>query len=296
MAVALIISSFVMRAWPPKTLPLLIGFKKFSRCTLQRVALHTRHNHVTLQTIQLSQIGSKFHLYAKPRMLSSTESFIDGASDNMAIPEDNDDRRKSKLGHKHKNVSGVNVLESVGRFIPHSILDITDASGNTHVGVTRNEAMKLSKQSNMKLVLVNPKSKPNPSYRLMSGAELHQERLKAKETQDKKRQTEVKEMTISDNISKHDLMIKTRQIQNWMERSEHQYHVRITVMHKKTAGAPTTVEDKMKLIHEILDGLNDVTINAPPSKFGKDGDGIRVTLRHMSAKEKIKHRKEKENQ
>ncbi|XP_071951351.1 translation initiation factor IF-3, mitochondrial-like [Antedon mediterranea] len=228
--------------------------------------------------------------YEPKKRLFCSKIPLDLDSDTSApLPEERGSKRRD-----NKN-TGVKVFESVGKFIPHDILDLMISDDQTHVGITRKEAMKLKEQSNLKLVLINSRSKPNPLYKLMSGRELHQERMKAKEVQEKeKKPTETKEMTISENIGQHDLETKKKQIKNWMENAEHQYHVRVTVMHKRSAKTPTTEDDKMKIINDILRGLNEITINGPPKKCGRNGDSIRVTLRHMSAKEKLKQKKENE--
>ncbi|XP_038055267.1 translation initiation factor IF-3, mitochondrial-like [Patiria miniata] len=179
-------------------------------------------------------------------------------------------------------------MKSVGKLVPDRIVHLLDEAGESLGSLHRTEAIKRSQETGLKLVLINQNTKPYPTYRLMTGQQLHQEQMLLREKlKAKSAPTQVKEARLSGNIEKHDLEVKRRHLQDWFREGGAQVHVRVTVTGTGKHQKPVTKEQQLAVIHQLMAGLEDrVMFASKPRDVGKDGMNLTVTLRRMSAKEK----------
>lgn len=80
------------------------------------------------------------------------------------------------------NPSAIKNIETVGRKIPHPIIQLIDENGEDQGPVHRAKVLQIMDEKNLKLVLLKEKADP-PVYRLMSGQQIHEERLKLRDKQ-----------------------------------------------------------------------------------------------------------------
>ncbi|XP_022091539.1 translation initiation factor IF-3, mitochondrial-like [Acanthaster planci] len=195
--------------------------------------------------------------------------------------------RRSWKG-KSSSDSLKDTMKSVGRLVPDKIVTLLDEAGVSLGPLHRKEAIKRSQEARLKLVLINPNSKPYPTYRLMTGQQLHQEQMSLREKlKAKSAPTQVKEVRLSGNIEKHDLEVKRRHMHDWFEEGGAQVHVKVTLMGARKRQKPVSKEQQLVIIGQLMSGLEDrVTFASKPREVGKDGMNLTVTLRPMSAKEK----------
>ncbi len=109
---------------------------------------------------------------------------------------DRAEKVETKLGaHDHHKINAV--AEKLKRSLPHKVLEVLDENGEALGSMTRNDALKLGEQKKLKLVMVNPNSRPYPTYRLMSREEFQEEQVRIKERLKKDVKTLVKEVRMS---------------------------------------------------------------------------------------------------
>ncbi|XP_072040130.1 translation initiation factor IF-3, mitochondrial-like [Amphiura filiformis] len=184
--------------------------------------------------------------------------------------------------------------EKLKRSVPHKVVELLDENNVALGSMPRDEAIGLSESKKVKLVMVNPSTRPYPTYRLISKEDFQKEQMQIKERLKKDVKTSVKEVRLACGIAEHDLAVKRRQINEWFEDSRHEYHVKITVKGGKS-WKPITEDDQIALVHSLLSGMEDrITFNNKPKSFGnKDNPSLTVTLRKMSVKEKAAYNKQK---
>ncbi|XP_039279510.1 translation initiation factor IF-3, chloroplastic isoform X1 [Nilaparvata lugens] len=118
---------------------------------------------------------------------------------------------------------------------------------NDNISVmTHEDAMKLSKRRNLKLVQIKDyeTKTERATYQLMSPAELMAEEKSSKK--DKKDSTDVKLLSITSKIEEHDLVSKTKNIIKWLNKKN---EVRISISNDDNKG-----EDVFKRIADTIEG------------------------------------------
>uniref|UniRef100_A0A8D0L4F8 Mitochondrial translational initiation factor 3 n=1 Tax=Sphenodon punctatus TaxID=8508 RepID=A0A8D0L4F8_SPHPU len=171
-------------------------------------------------------------------------------------------------------------FENVGRKIPHRLIQIIDENGENQGIMHRVNVIKIMDERNVKLVLLQENADP-PVYRLMTGKQLHEERLKFKEKEKaspKTGTTQPKELTLSTVIGKHDFETKIKHIQQWID---DKHHVKITLWQKNVANGP---EEMLAFFGRILEKMPGKATYVSTPKVVREGRSICV-LRHMSDKE-----------
>ncbi|POI25781.1 hypothetical protein CIB84_010469 [Bambusicola thoracicus] len=168
---------------------------------------------------------------------------------------------KTRKDPKRKTAFG-----SVGRRIPYRILHVINQDGESLGDMHRAEALRLMDEHDLKLVLLRENAEP-PVYRLMTGQQIHEEKLKRAEKQKASSKTA---------IAKNDLETKTKQITHWIEKK---YHVKVTVRQGKDSNT-----DMFTLFDQILETLSDKATYLSKPKAIKEGMSMCI-LRHMSDKE-----------
>nr|XP_033803805.1 ubiquitin carboxyl-terminal hydrolase 12 isoform X2 [Geotrypetes seraphini] len=133
-------------------------------------------------------------------------------------------QKKKKKDHKNTRIT----FGSIGRKIPHRLIHVINENGEDLGTMHRANVIRIMDERGLKLVPVRENDDP-PVFQLLTGKQIHEEQLKRREMQKDKPKTgitQIKELTFSATIAKHDLETKTKQIQLWLEKM---HHVRIIV-------------------------------------------------------------------
>ncbi|XP_077984004.1 translation initiation factor IF-3, mitochondrial-like [Glandiceps talaboti] len=214
------------------------------------------------------------------------DTLVDVIYDDSLNERDNSIQQKKKKG-KQERVT----IQTVGKKIADKILQLIDETGQNLGAIDRAKAVRISEEKDLKIVLIGPHAKPYPVYKLMSGQQLVEERMKLREKEKKKTPPITsKEMKFSGNITTHDLEIKTKWVHEWLRKG---HHVKVIIMDKRER-FKTTHEHKEQLVQTLLAGMIDeATLNSKPRTIGKDGKDLQCTLRLLSLKEKVQRKKKK---
>ncbi|XP_077197891.1 translation initiation factor IF-3, mitochondrial [Paroedura picta] len=194
-----------------------------------------------------------------------------------------DAEEKAKV--KKINLSSPKDIGSVGRKIPHRIIHLFDENGEDQGQIHRADVIKIMDKKNLKLVLLKESADP-PVYRLMSGQQIYEERISFRDKQkasSKKGPVQLKELTFTTAIAQHDLDMKIKQIQQWVEMK---HHVKVRVQEK----AGNEPEKMLELFRRILEAMPEKVTYVSPPRVLKEGRSMAV-YRHMSEKELQAHRR-----
>ncbi|KAM7114716.1 translation initiation factor IF-3, mitochondrial [Molossus nigricans] len=199
--------------------------------------------------------------------------------------EDTQDERK-----KPKNETG---FSNIGRKISERIIHIFDEKGNDLGNMHRADVIRLMDERDLRLVRRKPSAEP-PEYQLMTGTQIHDERLRLRAQEKASPKTGpalTKELTFSSNIGQHDLDTKSKQIQQWIEKK---YKVQVTIKKAKNVEEP---ENRMEeLVNQILQTMPGIATFSSKPQPVKGGKAVMCVLRHLSKKEEIAYRQTQETQ
>ncbi|XP_054474778.1 translation initiation factor IF-3, mitochondrial [Anoplopoma fimbria] len=200
--------------------------------------------------------------------------------------EDTEQTPAPKKKNKHDPKAHA-TINAVGRKIPHREIQVISETGENLGTMHRADVIRILDQQGLKLVLLSERKDP-PTYRLMSGKQIHEEQLKLREKQKAKAAPlQVKELTFSSGIGAHDLSTKMKQVESWLEKKN---HVRLTL--RSGRGRPadnldTTLEQIVQQM-EVMVGF----VSKP--KTIRDGHAAMCILRPPSAKELSQNKKNKD--
>ncbi|KAM9172474.1 translation initiation factor IF-3, mitochondrial [Pangshura tecta] len=193
---------------------------------------------------------------------------------------------------KKKNPNAKKTFGSIGRKIPQRILHVISENGESLGNMHRGDVIQLMNERDLKLVPLRENEEP-PVYRLMTGKQIHEEQLKRREKQkasSKAGPVQLKELTFSATIAKHDLETKIKHIQQWIDKK---HHVRISIQQRNVADGP---EKMLALFDQIAQTMPEKATYLSQPRVIKEGKSTCV-LRRMSDKEASEYRKmEKEKQ
>ncbi|XP_069495158.1 translation initiation factor IF-3, mitochondrial [Ambystoma mexicanum] len=196
-------------------------------------------------------------------------------------PEEETESKKNKLDPNARRTFG-----NIGRKIPHRIIHVIDDNRQDLGNMHRADVIRIMDERGLKLVPLRENAEP-PVYRLMTGKQIHEEQLMLKEknkASSKAGSTQVKELSFSACIAKHDLETKTKQIQQWIEKK---HHVRITVQR----GGSSDGTDKLAVLEQIIDTMPGRAVCVYKPKLIKDGKAGMCVLRPLSEKEVHEYKK-----
>uniref|UniRef100_A0A250XXK2 Translation initiation factor IF-3, mitochondrial n=1 Tax=Castor canadensis TaxID=51338 RepID=A0A250XXK2_CASCN len=200
--------------------------------------------------------------------------------------EDTQDEKKKKK----KNDT---TFTNIGRKISERIIRVIDEQGSDLGVMHRADAIRLMDERGLRLVQRSATSEP-AEYQLMTGVQIHQERLRlrdSKKARPKTGPTLTKEVTFSSNIGQHDLDTKSKQIQQWIEKK---HQVQITIKKRKNTDEP---ENKMEeILNQILQTMPETATFSTRPQAIKGGTALTCVLRHLSKKEEKTHREAQETQ
>uniref|UniRef100_A0A8C3X6T7 Translation initiation factor IF-3, mitochondrial n=1 Tax=Catagonus wagneri TaxID=51154 RepID=A0A8C3X6T7_9CETA len=189
--------------------------------------------------------------------------------------EDTQEERKKKK----KNEAA---FSNIGRKIHERIIHVLDEQGNDLGHMHRANVIRLMAERDLRLVRRDPGAEP-PQYQLLTGAQIHQERLRLREVEraePKARPTLTKELTFSANIGQHDLDTKCKQIQQWIEKK---YRVQITVKKGRSAEDPENRTEE--LCNQILQTMPGIATFSSRPQLIRGGKAVMCVLRPLSRKE-----------
>ncbi|XP_059540050.1 translation initiation factor IF-3, mitochondrial [Myotis daubentonii] len=184
-------------------------------------------------------------------------------------------------------------FSNIGRKISERIIHVFDEKGNDLGNMHRADVIRLMDERDLRLVKKKPSTDP-PEYQLMTGTQIHHERLRLREREKARPKTGptlTKELIFSSNIGQHDLDTKSKQIQQWIEKK---YKVQVTIKKAKNAEEP---ENKMEeLFNQILQTMPGIATFSSRPQPVKGGKAVICVLRHLSEKEEIAYRQSQETQ
>ncbi|XP_077015026.1 translation initiation factor IF-3, mitochondrial [Tamandua tetradactyla] len=200
--------------------------------------------------------------------------------------EDSQEERKKKRNSE-------TTFSNVGRKIHERIIRVLDEQGNDMGSMHRADVIKLLDKRDLRLVKRNSNSEP-PEYQLMTGIQIHEERLRLREEEKAKPKTgptQIKELTFSSNIGQHDLDTKSKQVQKWIEKK---FRVQITIKKGKKVEEP---ENKMEeIFNQILQTMPGMATFLSRPQAIKGGNATMCVLRPLSKKEEDEYRQTQETQ
>ncbi|XP_008057345.1 translation initiation factor IF-3, mitochondrial [Carlito syrichta] len=232
------------------------------------------------QVVRKTPPAQLFPIASAPRL-----SCLIHAKASSTVTDTQDERKKKKRNDT--------VFSNTGRKISERIIHVVDENGNDLGHMHRADVIRLLDERHLRLVLRNARVEP-PEYQLMTGIQIHQERLRQREIEKarpKARPTLTKEVIFSSNIGQHDLNTKSKQIQQWIEKK---HHVQITIKKGKNADEP---ENKMEeIVHQILQTMPGIATFASRPQAIKGGKAVMCVLRPLSKKEETAYREALETQ
>ncbi|XP_066225350.1 translation initiation factor IF-3, mitochondrial [Saccopteryx leptura] len=249
---------------------------------------------VTLQTIKTEQnclrrclgehMVQKVALAQLPLVASApTLSERIHAKAFSTVGDTQDERKKRK-----KNETD---FSNIGRKISERIIHLFDEKGNDLGNLHRADVIRLMDERDLRLVQRKPSTGP-PEYQLMTGTQIHEERLRLREREKARPKTGpalTKELTFSSNIGQHDLDTKSKQIQQWIEKN---YKVQVTIKKAKNVEEP---ENKMEeLFNQILQTMPGIATFSSRPQPVKGGKAVTCVFRHLSKKEETAYRETQE--
>nr|XP_046228303.1 translation initiation factor IF-3, mitochondrial isoform X2 [Scatophagus argus]XP_046228304.1 translation initiation factor IF-3, mitochondrial isoform X2 [Scatophagus argus] len=179
---------------------------------------------------------------------------------------------------KKQDFQAPDTISSVGRHIPHVHIHLISDTGEDLGKMHRGDAIRIMEKSGLKLVLLNKKKDP-PVYQLLSGKQIHEEQLKLREKQKTKAApVQVKELTFHSGITTHDVSVKLKQVESWLEKK---HHVRITLRSGRRAPAVNLDKTLEQMIQQM--GVMVGFVSKP--QCIRDGKAAMCILRPPSAKE-----------
>lgn len=184
-------------------------------------------------------------------------------------------------------------FSNTGRKISERIIRVLDEKGMDLGMMHRADVIRLMDKQDLRLVQRNTSSEP-PEYQLMTGAQIHQERLKLREQEKAKPKTGptvTKELVFSSNIGQHDLDTKSKQIQQWIEKK---YHVQVTIKRRKDA--EQSEEETEEIFNQILQTMPGIATFSSRPKAIRGGTASMCVFRHLSKKEEKAYRESQESQ
>ncbi|XP_008311635.1 translation initiation factor IF-3, mitochondrial [Cynoglossus semilaevis] len=178
-------------------------------------------------------------------------------------------------------------ISSVGRKIPYQHIELIDEMGENMGTMHRVNVIRIMNDRGLKLVLHNENKDP-PIYKLMTGKQLYEEQVKQREKDKEKTKqatVQVKGLSFSPGIASHDLSIKLKQVEGWLEKK---HHVRITLRpgyRESKDNLDTKLEQMVQQIGTMFGFV------AKPTVQG-EGKSAMCVLRPPSAKEMALKRKD----
>ncbi|KAK7866312.1 hypothetical protein R5R35_007136 [Gryllus longicercus] len=135
-------------------------------------------------------------------------------------------------------------------------ITLIESDGNVTI-TSLEEAEKVAKRRDMKLVKINDKQAANQrsTYKMMTSTQYFHEELKSRKTRTEKKKTEMKGeklLSMSDKIDKHDLEAKLKMVNKWLHKK---YEVRVVINESEESLSTSVfkfIETSVKEIGKIV--------------------------------------------
>ncbi|KAE8627416.1 hypothetical protein XENTR_v10006981 [Xenopus tropicalis] len=205
--------------------------------------------------------------------------------------EQEDDFSKKPEKKKKEDPNARKVFGSIGRKIPYRLIHVFNDNGEDLGNMHRADVIRIMDEQGLKLVPIRENADP-PIYKLLTGKQIHEEQLKIREKQKLSSghgPVQIKELSFSACIAKHDLDIKTKQIIHWIEKK---HHVRISVQ----KGSPAGGNDKLEVLNQIAENMSEHATCVVKPKLVKEGRSAVCVLRPWSEKELREQKKKVKEQ
>ncbi len=155
--------------------------------------------------------------------------------------------------------------------------------------ISRSEALEAAEQAGLDLILVSPDANP-PVAKIVDWGKYNYQRTKQlKKNRSKGKPLEMKQMRLGLKIGEHDLDIKMRKVNNFLEAG---HKVKITLIYRGRELAHKELGFKLaeKIIEDFGDG---VAVDQPPQFAGRQ---LNFVIRSKNAKAKNAQRSEEASQ
>ncbi|XP_003797671.3 translation initiation factor IF-3, mitochondrial [Otolemur garnettii] len=252
-------------------------------------------NRLTLQTIKTENncigcFGKHIVQKTAPVWWSSTAptprlAFLGHAKAFSTVEDIQDERKKKKKDGT--------LFSNIGRKISARIIHVLDEKGNDLGNMHRADVIRLLDERDLRLVVRDANTEP-PQYQLMTGIQIHEERLRLRDREKARPKigpTLMKELTFSSNIGQHDLDTKNKQIQHWIEKK---FKVQITIKKGKNTDEP---ENKMEeIFNQILETMPGIATFSSKPQATKGGKALMCVLCPLTKKEEDGYRETEETQ
>ncbi|KAL1768298.1 hypothetical protein HispidOSU_000014 [Sigmodon hispidus] len=195
--------------------------------------------------------------------------------------------------HGEKKQKRKDAFTNTGRKINERIIRVLDEKGSDLGMMHRADVIKLMDKRDLRLVKRNTSSEP-PEYQLMTGVQIHQERLRLREQEKANPKTGpaiTKELIFSSNIGPHDLDTKSKQIQQWIEKK---YHVQVTIKKGKNAEQPGNEMDE--IFDRILQTMPGIATFSNRPKAIRGGTASMCVFRPLNKKEEKAYKDSQETE
>nr|XP_057913857.1 translation initiation factor IF-3, mitochondrial [Doryrhamphus excisus]XP_057913858.1 translation initiation factor IF-3, mitochondrial [Doryrhamphus excisus]XP_057913859.1 translation initiation factor IF-3, mitochondrial [Doryrhamphus excisus] len=220
-------------------------------------------------------------------LISNEKTFIFASARRWSsLDTEADDTNPAPQKKKKQDPRARTTISSVGRKIPHREIRVISEAGENLGVMHRGDVIRLMDEKGLKLVLLGEHQDP-PVYRLMSGRQIHEEQMKMWEKQKTKAApVQVKELSFSSGIASHDLTVKLKQVETWLEKK---HHVKITLRVGRNTPTSNPDDNLQKIVEqmEVMVGF----VSKP--KVIRDGQAAMCVLRPPSAKELSKNQKDR---
>ncbi|MBN3321726.1 IF3M factor, partial [Atractosteus spatula] len=240
-----------------------------------------------------SLVGSLWRLAGQPRGVLPGPAWSRAARPlTTASSREEEEGRRAK---KKQDPRARKTVGSVGRKIHHRVVRVISELGEDLGAMHRADVIRIMDQRELKLVPLRENEEP-PVFRLMTGKQIHEEQLKLRERQKAQpvshpvAPTQVKELTLSSDIARHDLDTKVKQIQSWVEKK---HHVKVTVRKGSPAAEIAELEGVLEQVAQHLAGI--ATFISKPKTI-KDGKAAMGILRALSRAELSKLKSQEKQQ
>ncbi|XP_053561020.1 translation initiation factor IF-3, mitochondrial [Bombina bombina] len=197
-----------------------------------------------------------------------------------------EDEPDEKLTKKKKvEANARKTVGNVGRKIPYRFIHVFNENGEDLGNMHRADVIRIMDEQGLKLVPIRENTDP-PVYKLLTGKQIHEEQIKLREKQKLSSHgpVQIKELSFSALIAKHDLDTKMKQVMHWIEKK---HHVRITVQ----KGSSAEGNDKLDVLNQIAESLSEQATCVFKPKLIKEGRAAVCVLRPLSDKELREHKK-----
>ncbi|KAG8429275.1 hypothetical protein GDO86_020644 [Hymenochirus boettgeri] len=174
--------------------------------------------------------------------------------------DDDEDNGKKPEKKKKEDPKARKVFGSIGRKIPYRLIHLLNDNGEDLGNLHRADVIRIMDEKGLKLVPIKENADP-PVYQLLTGKQIHEEQLKLREKQKLSSShgtVQIKELSFSASIAKHDLDIKLKQITHWIEKKHHVREVLNEIMRSVSEHATCVVKPKL-----VKDGRSAVCVLRP---------------------------------